>query len=162
MIKRIYCAQSQSNISRSTKRLGQWIKNHLQSTHQHKFLQSPLTKEIYVQQTPTYEQQFASKITQRRIHIISDTLDHHSTTRLDSVLIEFTNNKFTFNIQISHRIPTFKSPILNNWDEYLSSKPEWMQQLTRNTKHNLKMEPLIYHLQTEVPLIILSDGAKGD
>ena len=37
-----------------------------------------------------------------------------------------------------------------------------MQQLTQNAKHNLNIEPLIYHLQTEVPLIISSNGAKGD
>ena len=37
-----------------------------------------------------------------------------------------------------------------------------MQHLTENKKHNLKTEPLIYHLQTEVLLIISSDGAKGD
>ena len=120
-----------------------------------------MTKEIYIQHTSIYEQWFASKIMRRKIHIISDTLDHNSTISLDSFQVESTNNKFTFNIQISHKMPTNKSPIPNNLDEYLSSKPEWMQQLTRNTKHNIKTEPLINHLQTEVPLIISSDGAKG-
>ena len=37
-----------------------------------------------------------------------------------------------------------------------------MQQLTRNTKHNLDIEPLVHHLQTEASLIISSDGTKGD
>ena len=65
-------------------------------------------------------------------------------------------------MQISHKIPTYTSPIPTNWDEYLSSKPEWMQQLTRTMKHNIKTEPLFHHLMTEVPLIISADGAKGD
>ena len=65
-------------------------------------------------------------------------------------------------MQISHKIPTYTSAIPTNWDEYLSSKPEWMQQLTRTTKHNIKTEPLIHHLMTKVPLIISTDGAKGD
>ena len=103
---------------------------------------------------------FASKITRRRIYIISNTLDHNSTILLDSFLIESTNNKSIFNIQISLKIPSYTSPIPANWDEYLSYKLEWMQQLTRNTKHNIKTEPQINQLQTEVPIIISSNGAK--
>ena len=41
-IKRIYCAQSQSTLLWSPKRLGQWTKNHTQSTQQHNFLYSPI------------------------------------------------------------------------------------------------------------------------
>ena len=88
--------------------------NHLQSPQQHKFLYCPLTKEIYIQQTSTYEEWFASKITRQRIFIISDTLDHNFTILLDSFPIESTKNKSTFNIQIIHKIPTFTSSIPAN------------------------------------------------
>ena len=37
-----------------------------------------------------------------------------------------------------------------------------MQQLTRTTNHNTKTEPLLHHLNTTVPIIISTDGAKGD
>ena len=40
-----------------------------------------------------------------------------------------TPSKSTFNVQISHQIPTYTSPIPDNCDEHLSCKPEWIQQL---------------------------------
>ena len=48
MITRLFYAQSNSNILRPSKRLGQWTTNHLQSTQQHKYLYSPSTKDICV------------------------------------------------------------------------------------------------------------------
>ena len=81
---------------------------------------------------------------------------------IDSFPIEATKNKSKFNIQISHKLPKYSTPIPANWEEYLSSKPEWMQQLTRTTKHNTKTEPLLHHLNKKFSIIISTDGAKGD
>ena len=97
-----------------------------------------------------------------KIYIIHDALDHTTTIPIDSFPIEATKNKSTFNIQISHKLSKHSTPIPTTWDKYQSSKPELMQQLTRTTKHNTKTEPLLHHLHTKVPLLILTDGAKGD
>ena len=161
-IKRLYCAQTQSTILRPIKRLGQWTANNTQSIQKHNFLYSPSTKEIYIRKTSCYEQWFASPITRQKIYIIPDTLDHSTTILIDSFPIEATKNKSTFNIQISHKLTKYSTPIPTTWDKYLSPKPEWMQQLTRTTKHNTKIEPLLHHLHTKVPLLISTDGAKGD
>ena len=61
--------------------------------------------------------------------IISNTFDYITTIPLDSFPIESTKTKSTFNVQISHQIPTYTSPIPDNCDEHLSCKPEWIQQL---------------------------------
>ena len=108
-IKRIHCTQSQSTLLRSSKRLGQWTKNHTQSTQQHKYLYSPSTKETYVRQTSSYEQWFASSIKRRRIYIFPDILDHNATLPLDSFPIESikrTNIHSTYNLVTKfQRIP---------------------------------------------------------
>ena len=70
--------------------------------------------------------------------------------------------KNTFNIRINHHIPIYKQLLPVTWTKYLTTTSEWILHLLKNISINLEDEPLLYHIQQNIPLIISTDGAKDE
>ena len=77
---------------------------------------------------------------------------------------QLSNNqsKNQFRIKISNKLPNISQRQPTSFSEYIKIQPLWIRELIQSYKHNTKEKSLFYRISRQIPLIISTDGAKGD
>ena len=77
---------------------------------------------------------------------------------------QLSNNqsKNQFRIKISNKLPNISQRQPTSFSEYIKIQPLWIRELIQSYKHNTKEKSLFYRIGRQIPLIISTDGAKGD
>ena len=161
-ISNIYCINNKSEVIRHKKKLGHWIATHFQHSQFHSFLNSLSYKEIYHRHNNIVTQWFSSPITSQTINDIPYSQSICSDIPEDCFPIEEQTLKLSFTIKISHKLQKFINPIPKRLKEYNQQQPEWIQALTKHFDENQAVFPLFQYIQNNTPLIISSDGSKGE
>ena len=63
----------------------------------------------------------------------------------------------TFYISISHAIPKYKIPLPNTFMKFILQQPPWIQDLTKNHKQHMGVDPLFSSIINNTNLIISTD-----
>ena len=146
MLQTLYCSQTSSFI-RTPLRLRRWTAC---STVLHRYLYSPIEKEIYQQEHSTITQWFASPPNRKLLSLIPSTNSNCLSLPPDVYPI-LQIDQTTFQIEPSTAIIIPASTFCSDFEDYIQLLPPWISNLISNFRTNPLADSLVQYIQQKNP-----------